>query len=795
MSVHRRRPPSSPVSSPTRATDELLELTQQMTPSKPPDVLRRLRRDLQSHANNIRDDITTLKHHQAAYIRKGPAFVVQEALFLLDDVFGVDEDEDFDPEDEFTSDKNKVQGQLRRILEFLPADFVDGMSGQCSSTSHRLHGPGLTHIVDDVKPFTTSPGRRIAFRTLIGWQPGTETHEPYYSKLNVPILYDGWQGEKDLTRLFCGPCLLKIHATIIRGPKGAVGLFDGIPKRPAAKTIEKMYKIKFSTLGAIVNASILAIWLHSADTQLTEIGDETGINYRERHSYYMQHIVEALASKKAWALDLVAYWDHILFPDAYAPQSTSAGDQRLEDAEDDNDFFDSAPAVESPTRPVRPTNPASPNQDDSPSPSGPLRGNHRQQRSGSGGPRVPIASNSHSLHACHTSFLDVNALNNVEPDPVHLNTITSNMILFLILLLWFQGVYKYIEAILTPYGPWRLSTAKKPLPAVVDHLNFNPTKFLSLKLCSNRPNIIYATHRIVGSLSDFHNLNFLVGNPFTFVRKVVVFHDDTHQCTDAASYVDKLLPVHLQNSGLVRHYHGGMSKDYLTKAHPLRNRPLNSGQGGPEDPVRPISGRLIKDAKKPPAHWTGHDSICVIDALVISTEWCCDLNHPGHPSKKFDKRTFFPGRFIYSGDNGAIYAGDHNETDRVWLNPPKGKKRKAKGLPNRKVPDRGGLENCLQLWLETAHASDPLRSVRPPTFILPPKSIKALAAVHPTRIQSIAQVVSTIQETQEWEEEWGAQSFRHNLYLRPRANLGIRCSCAQCNRQAPKDPANTRRER
>jgi hypothetical protein len=66
----------------------------------------------------------------------------------------------------------------------------------------------------------------------------------------------------------------------------------------------------------------------------------------------MQHIVEALASKKAWALDLVAYWDHILFPNADAPQSTSAGDQRLEDAEDDNDFFDSAPAVESPMQPV-----------------------------------------------------------------------------------------------------------------------------------------------------------------------------------------------------------------------------------------------------------------------------------------------------------------------------------------------------------------------------------------------------------------------------------------------------------
>ncbi|KAJ7795463.1 hypothetical protein B0H14DRAFT_3495924 [Mycena olivaceomarginata] len=31
--------------------------------------------------------------------------------------------------------------------------------------------------------------------------------------------------------------------------------------------------------------------------QLSEIGDETGINYRERHSYYMQRIVEALVSR------------------------------------------------------------------------------------------------------------------------------------------------------------------------------------------------------------------------------------------------------------------------------------------------------------------------------------------------------------------------------------------------------------------------------------------------------------------------------------------------------------------
>jgi hypothetical protein len=69
----------------------------------------------------------------------------------------------------------------------------------------------------------------------------------------------------------------------------------------------------------------------------------------------MQHLVEALASKKAWAVDLVAYWDRILFPDADKPHANeggSAGDQRLEEEEDDNDFFGSAPAAVSPVRRV-----------------------------------------------------------------------------------------------------------------------------------------------------------------------------------------------------------------------------------------------------------------------------------------------------------------------------------------------------------------------------------------------------------------------------------------------------------
>jgi len=206
---------------------------------------------------------------------------------------------------------------------------------------------------------------------------------------------------------------LKIHASIIRGPNGAEGLFSGKSKQPSAKTVEKMYKIRWTTLGTIVNSCCLAIWLHSADTQLTEIGDETGINYRERHSYYMQRIVEALTSKKAWAVDLVAYWDRILFPDADKPHANdagSAGDQRLEAAEDDDDFFGSAPVVVSPVRQIRPTTPLN----DSPSgrdesstpPAPPARNNHRPpQRSPSPTPLPRSSASARSSHDRNSSPL------------------------------------------------------------------------------------------------------------------------------------------------------------------------------------------------------------------------------------------------------------------------------------------------------------------------------------------------------------------------------------------------------
>ena len=77
-------------------------------------------------------------------------------------------------------------------------------------------------------------------------------------------------------------------------------------------------------------------------------------------------------------------------------------------------------------------------------------------------------------------------------------------------------------------------------------------------------------HPIVGELSDFCNLDFLVPENCPediCFSKTIVFHDDFDEASKAALYIDRRLPVCLQNKGIVRHYHGGMSKDYLTEVY------------------------------------------------------------------------------------------------------------------------------------------------------------------------------------------------------------------------------------
>jgi len=106
--------------------------------------------------------------------------------------------------------------------------------------------------------------------------------------------------------------------------------------------------------------------------------------------------------------------------------------------------------------------------------------------------------------------------------------------------------------------------------SIIEHLLFDEENICHIKLSSNRPNMVYATHPIIGSLSDFRNLDFLVPEHYPAdlqLPKTLVFHDNIDECAAAAAYVNDRLPKALRSKGIVQHYHGVMSKKYLTDVY------------------------------------------------------------------------------------------------------------------------------------------------------------------------------------------------------------------------------------
>jgi len=105
---------------------------------------------------------------------------------------------------------------------------------------------------------------------------------------------------------------------------------------------------------------------------------------------------------------------------------------------------------------------------------------------------------------------------------------------------------------------------------LIKHLLFNEGELCHIKLSSNRPNTVYATHPIIGDPSDYRNIDFLVPEHFPVdlqLPKTLVFHDNIEECTSAAIHINNRLPQRLRNKEIVRHYHGGMSKQYLTEVY------------------------------------------------------------------------------------------------------------------------------------------------------------------------------------------------------------------------------------
>lgn len=112
------------------------------------------------------------------------------------------------------------------------------------------------------------------------------------------------------------------------------------------------------------------------------------------------------------------------------------------------------------------------------------------------------------------------------------------------------------------------ATLPKHILSLVDEkLALSHTRQL-IKLSVNRPNIVYATHTLIGGTNHFRNLNCIIPrlfHPPMRLPKLLIFHDNKTETNNASNHINSLLPEKLQGLGICRHYHSDMSAEYLEK--------------------------------------------------------------------------------------------------------------------------------------------------------------------------------------------------------------------------------------
>ena len=115
--------------------------------------------------------------------------------------------------------------------------------------------------------------------------------------------------------------------------------------------------------------------------------------------------------------------------------------------------------------------------------------------------------------------------------------------------------FSSFSATITPY-----------VERVLDHelsMRANQIKF---RAGLNRPNICYASYDIVDSVNNLKNLNFLVPDVFhppMLMQCTTVFFDTQDLSRNASRYLNARFPNKLQKLRVCKHYHSGMSAEYL----------------------------------------------------------------------------------------------------------------------------------------------------------------------------------------------------------------------------------------
>ncbi|KAJ7597960.1 P-loop containing nucleoside triphosphate hydrolase protein [Mycena floridula] len=388
----------------------------------------------------------------------------------------------------------------------------------------------------------------------------------------------------------------------------------------------------------------------------------------------------------------------------------------------------------------------------------------------------------------------------------------------------FRACYGQLREIRTLLGlqiPWLALTATAP-PHMLKSISNTVLRpnHITLSITSNRPNTIYATHCVVDGIKNLENFRCLVKEPFTANSQpsVLVFLQDNNGTIDLANFLNDVLPLEHRDKGYVRHYHGGMSKEYLDITHKafINGECLilisTSGESTGIDFLRvdivaqlglPENGADALQKGGRAVRLPGSTGLVVFfyDPWVLDIELSefdsGDLDDPDRPRRDLKKtssakeraalssvrlmrehtciRKFFADYLNDVAPDALIYltgfcCDRHSETPFdlngylpsplfVLPEPPSNdessKKRAPQGRPTKQ---RSELKYRLESWLDSTRKTM-FTFARPTYLILPPSHLKMLLKPLAGTLTSPHDVAVFLDRSKEWEDEWGKHVY------------------------------------
>ncbi|TFY59987.1 hypothetical protein EVG20_g7587 [Dentipellis fragilis] len=306
------------------------------------------------------------RHRRRAHQEMMPAGKERSALELLarkycvmysfwlphETVLQVLPDPTYDPAHRFSSPAMRIQGQMADLMKVLPKEYQmrihlepwvntweTAMQQQRSNCVSRVRECAMAIFGCTAAEISTSAARLAAFKHDIGY--ATHHNGRGYYKAMAPILYDGYEGEHDASKVFLNPKLLKVFAVLVLGPSA---LNDAGTYYARAHTVYKLWKLRRTTAGAIATSAILARFILSADANLEANGRETRIHYQDDFNSYVEYLLTGLNQRDPSVLGIFEKWNKAFFSESHLSE---VGDHDSDDPMDGSTRHESETGSES----------------------------------------------------------------------------------------------------------------------------------------------------------------------------------------------------------------------------------------------------------------------------------------------------------------------------------------------------------------------------------------------------------------------------------------------------------------